>query len=132
MSIHAVRAADTVLDVLERYDLPQQASCIFHWFSGTSNDLARLRRLGCHMSINERMLATRRGREYARQMPLERLHLETDTPPQLDEIYHASDLEASLTRCVSALARVRGVDAGELEERLATASSKLLGLPCAH
>lgn len=132
VSIHAVRAADTVLDVLERYDLPQQATCIFHWFSGTSNDLARLRRLGCHMSINERMLATRRGREYTRQMPLERLHLETDAPPQLDEIYHASDLEASLTRCANALACIRGVDARELEERLATASSELLGLPCAH
>ena len=90
ISIHAVRSAGTVLDVLESHGLliPNSDSpvIIFHWFSGTSDELARARNAGCYFSVNERMLATKRGREYARQIPLDRLLLETDAPaePQAD------------------------------------------------
>lgn len=90
ISIHAVRSAGTVLDVLESYGLltpsPNSPAIIFHWFSGTSNEFDRARNAGCYFSVNERMLATKRGREYARQIPLDRLLLETDAPaePQAD------------------------------------------------
>ena len=90
ISIHAVRSAGTVLDALESYGLltpsPNSPAIIFHWFSGTSNEFVRARNAGCYFSVNERMLATKRGREYARQIPLDRLLLETDAPaePQAD------------------------------------------------
>lgn len=90
ISIHAVRSAGTVLDALESYGLltpsPNSPAIIFHWFSGTSNEFDRARNAGCYFSVNERMLATKRGREYARQIPLDRLLLETDAPaePQAD------------------------------------------------
>lgn len=90
ISIHAVRSAGTVLDVLESHGLlipiSDSPAIIFHWFSGTSDELARARNAGCYFSVNERMLATKRGREYARQIPLDRLLLETDAPaePQVD------------------------------------------------
>lgn len=90
ISIHAVRSAGTVLDVLESHGLliPNSDSpvIIFHWFSGTSDELVRARNAGCYFSVNERMLASKRGREYARQIPLDRLLLETDAPaePQVD------------------------------------------------
>lgn len=90
ISIHAVRSAGAVLDVLESHGLlipnPDSPAIIFHWFSGTSNELARARNANCYFSVNERMLATKRGREYARQIPLDRLLLETDAPaePQAD------------------------------------------------
>lgn len=129
MSIHAVRAAAEALDILERYGLHAQATCIFHWFSGTSDDLARARRLGCRFSINERMLATRRGREYARQMPLDRLLLETDAPERLDTSGSAQALDASLARALAELTRIRGIDAIELGTRIAHASLELLGMP---
>lgn len=90
ISIHAVRSAGTVLDALESYGLltpsPNSPAIIFHWFSGTSNEFVHARNAGCYFSVNERMLATKRGREYARQIPLDRLLLETDAPaePQAD------------------------------------------------
>ncbi len=90
ISIHAVRSAGTVLDALESHGLlipnPDSPVIIFHWFSGTSDELVRARNAGCYFSVNERMLATKRGREYARQIPLDRLLLETDAPaePQAD------------------------------------------------
>lgn len=128
LSIHAVRSADIALDILERYDMAGNATCIFHWFSGTSADFDRLRRLGCHISVNERMLASKRGREYARQMPLDRLHLETDAPPRLDEAYPAEELDRSLSRSLDALARIRGAEREELAAHIAQTSSRLLGM----
>ena len=90
ISIHAVRSAGTVLDALGSHELltpsPDSPAIIFHWFSGTSNEFVRARNAGCYFSVNERMLATKRGREYVRQIPLDRLLLETDAPaePQAD------------------------------------------------
>lgn len=90
ISIHAVRSAGAVLDVLESHGLltprPDSPVITFHWFSGTSDELVRASDAGCYFSVNERMLATKRGREYARQIPLDCLLLETDAPaePQAD------------------------------------------------
>lgn len=82
ISIHAVRSATAVLDVLERHRATHSNACILHWFSGSSQELARARELGCHFSVNPNMLATKRGRAYARQIPPERLLLETDLPDE--------------------------------------------------
>ena len=82
ISIHAVRSATAVLDVLERHRTTRSNACILHWFSGSSQELARARELGCHFSVNPNMLATKRGRAYVRQIPPERLLLETDLPEE--------------------------------------------------
>lgn len=100
ISIHAVRSAGTVLDVLESHGLlipnPDSPAIIFHWFSGASDELARARNAGCYFSVNERMLATKRGREYARQIPLDRLLLETDAPAESQADASARQLITSL------------------------------------
>ena len=82
ISIHAVRSATAVLDVLERHHATRSNACILHWFSGSSQELARARELGCHFSVNPNMLATKRGRAYVRQIPPGRLLLETDLPDE--------------------------------------------------
>lgn len=100
ISIHAVRSAGTVLDVLGSHELltpsPDSPAIIFHWFSGTSNEFVRARNAGCYFSVNERMLASKRGREYARQIPLDRLLLETDAPARLQADASAQQLITSL------------------------------------
>ena len=82
ISIHAVRSATVVLDVLERHNATHGNACILHWFSGSSQELVRARELGCHFSVNPNMLATKRGRAYVRQIPPGRLLLETDLPDE--------------------------------------------------
>lgn len=82
ISIHAVRSATAVLDVLERHNATHGNACILHWFSGSSQELARARELGCHFSVNPNMLATKRGRAYVQQIPLAQLLLETDLPEE--------------------------------------------------
>ena len=81
-SFHAVRGADVIMDMLEEYELLEDNTIIFHWFSGSSAQLKRARDLGCFFSVNAFMLQTKRGREYAKVIPLDRLLIETDLPEE--------------------------------------------------
>lgn len=110
LSIHSVRAAGLALDVLERTNALATCNCIFHWFSGTSDELHRAVKAGCWFSINEMMLRTRRGREYARQLPAGRLLLETDLPPGENVPFAAADIVASLDRTLEQLSAIRSCD----------------------
>lgn len=90
-SVHAVRAVSAVLDIWEEC-APAHAQLIIHWFSGTSDELTRLMRAGGFISVNPRMLESKRGRAYIRQVPSDRLLLETDLPEgdTLSAEYHYS------------------------------------------
>lgn len=125
ISLHAVRSAGACLDVLETTGAAARCHCVMHWFSGSSDELGRALRLGCSFSVGERMLGTRRGREYARQLPAARLLLETDLPDGAGQGVGAEGLLASLDRALTALAQVRGVDKNELAATL-TANARAL------
>ena len=119
ISIHAVRSAGAVLDVFESHGPlipnPDSPAIIFHWFSGTSDELVRARNAGCYFSVNERMLATQRGREYARQIPLDRLLLETDAPAEANTETSTQSLIRSLTRTSERIASLKNCDAECIE-----------------
>ncbi len=100
---------------------------IFHWFSGTSDDLTRALADGCYFSAGPRMLVSRRGREYARQIPLDRLLLETDMPSRAGEALPANVWHAELGNALSGIAQLKAIDRDLLTERLATTSAALLG-----
>ena len=110
LSIHSVRAAGLIMDVLEEYGCLRNCRCIFHWFTGSSDELNRAIRSGCMFSVNEMMLNTRRGREYARQIPEDRLLLETDLPPGEHIPFTAARILESLERTLDILKTIRGRD----------------------
>lgn len=126
LSIHAVRAATQVLDVLERAQATAQNACILHWFSGTSDELQRAMRLGCYFSVNARMLESKRGRAYVQAIPAGQLLLETDEPAEEGMPYDAAALVARLEGVLDTLAHLRCVDRVELAERIAATSAHLL------
>ena len=82
LSIHSVRATTEVLDILEHYDLPSNTTCIFHWFSGTHEELLRASRLGCYFSVNANMLRSKRAKSYIQTIPADHILLETDMPEE--------------------------------------------------
>lgn len=108
LSIHAVRAAGAVLDVLDETGAAARCRCVLHWFSGSSEELWRAARTGMWFSLGERGLATRRGREYARILPAERLLTETDLPARKGA-GSADEVGASLARALTALAEIRAM-----------------------
>lgn len=129
LSIHAVRAAGATLDILESSgllkDAPNSPATIFHWFSGTSDELVRARHAGSFFSINERMLATKRGREYARQIPLNRLLLETDAPAEPDAKTSARQLVDSLIRTSEIIATLKNCSAESVKSVVLENSSSI-------
>ena len=110
LSLHSVQAADLTLDILEKTGCLARCRCIFHWFTGSGTALTQAVKSGCYFSINEMMLNTRRGREYARQIPAERLLLETDLPPGEDVLFSAIEIAESLERTLEKINLIRGTD----------------------
>ena len=122
VTLHAVHAADAVLDILEHTHAIEACTCIFHWYSDTPEALQRAIHLGCFFSLGMRSLSTRRGREYARQIPLSQLVLETDEPAQ-NKPYQVEAMQAQLAQAATELARIKGE---EVEETLRVTSQHLL------
>lgn len=131
LSLHAVNAAAEVLDILEGTGCltstagGSPCSCILHWYSGPSDQLQRAVRLGCFFSINPRMLATRRGREYARILPADRLLLETDLPPSEGCRADPEEISRLLARTLADIEAIRGE---KLADRIAETSLAMLAL----
>lgn len=130
LSLHAVRSVSPILDMLNAHRLLEdpRITCIFHWFSGTSDELYRVRTTGSLISVNEHSLTTKRGREYARIMPIKQLLLETDAPPGLDSAYAVEALETSLTNTAQMIAVLRKLPVGIITEQTTANATLLLGL----
>lgn len=79
-SLHCVKAYPELFTCLEKSAALQNCTGIFHWFSGSSEHLRYAIQQGCYFSVSKRMLASKRGREYAKAIPENRLVLETDAP----------------------------------------------------
>ena len=125
LSLHAVRAAGTVLDALELAGTLASCACIFHWFSDSSDALQRAMRAGCYFSVGPLMLESKRGREYARQIPADRLLLETDAPPE-GHSYDVCAMQRQLAEACEAIAALRNTDPEALADRIAQTSKQLL------
>ena len=126
MSIHSSAAAMCTLDALDRTGCLDVCTCIFHWFSGSQEELTRAIESGCLFSVNERMLKTKRGSAYARAIPKNRLLIETDFPGKPGTTALAVDVAPRLERTMSLLTAARGDDERSLASAIAAASERIL------
>lgn len=129
VSIHCVKAEDELLDILGASGCAESCTCVLHSFGGSSEHLRAALDLGCLFSVGPRMLATKRGREYARVIPEASLLLETDYPEQDGAHARAQEIEETLEGVLRRLAEIRGCDASELGRSVFQRSASLLALP---
>lgn len=108
LSMHTVRSVDAVLDILEQTGAAQACIPIIHWFSGSSEELQRAIKLGCWFSVGEMSLKTKRGCEYAKVYPKDKLLTETDLPSSDHTDINALDIVGSLKRALFGLSEARG------------------------
>lgn len=80
LSMHAVKSCGDVLDILDHYQAFQHCACVFHWFSGSCDDLHRAVRNGAYFSVGTRMLQSKRTAEYLKLIPRALRLIETDFP----------------------------------------------------
>jgi len=80
LSVHSVRTASKVLDMIEEFLPRDRGQVVMHWFSGTRAEARRATELGCYFSINQVMLEKPKGQELVQSLPTNRLLTETDGP----------------------------------------------------
>lgn len=125
ISIHSVKAGHAVLDILEETGCLRGNRVVMHWFSDSDDALRRAIALGCWFSVGPRMLATKRGRQYVRLIPLEKLLLETDLPETPRSGITPAEWVGALEEAARTLAEIRQQP---LTPTLTATSQELLAL----
>lgn len=117
LSVHSVRTAQAVLDLLESAFDFERGRVILHWFTGPKALVRRAAELGCFFSVNAQMLRSENGRAIAKSIPLPRLLTETDSPFVLDHGAPATPLQVA--NVATTLAVVRGIERTVMQQQLA-------------
>lgn len=111
LTVHSVRSAPAVLDMVEAHLPPERGRIVLHWFTGSKGDARRAAALGCYFSINAEMTRTDRGRELIASLPRDRILTETDGPFTQVEGRPAEPSDAPVT--IAAMASVLGLSPDE-------------------
>jgi TatD DNase family protein len=128
--VHARDAFDDLFDILDAEGVP--ARTVIHCFTGTPEDAEGCLGRGCDVSIAGVITFKNAGslREAARLVPLERLHVETDSPFLAPVPFRGHANEPAYVAVVGAfLAELRGEDPALLREATAANTARLFALP---
>ena len=112
LTVHSVRAAAAVLDMIETSLSPARGRVVLHWFTGSRAEAQRATDLGCYFSVNSEMLRKGRHRELVATLPIDRLLTETDGPFTQRDGRPVKSSDISIT--VSELAHARGSEPSEI------------------
>ncbi len=124
LTIHSVRAARIVLDMLEEHLLPSRGRVVLHWFTGSDSDARRAVDLGCYFSVNAQMLRNERHRAMVAKLPLGQLLTETDGP--FTKIQERATIPGDVKYAVQDLARLREINADDLAAMIRANLARLL------
>jgi TatD DNase family protein len=80
ITVHSIRSAKAVLDLVEAHLPPERGKVVLHWFTGTKSEARRALELGCYFSINAKMLCNEKHASMVQTIPLDRMLTETDGP----------------------------------------------------
>ena len=113
VSVHSLKSANTVIDILREYKTQRSNKYIFHWFTGSIPQLEKVIELGCYFSINPRMLKTKSGIEVVKTVPISRMLLETDIPFTFT-VHYINEIEKELKRTVTMISDIVGFDVTDI------------------
>lgn len=81
LSVHSIRCASKILDLVERKLPREKGAVVLHWFTGTKAEAKRAIEAGCYFSINREMLKKEAHRATIKAaIPPNRILTETDGP----------------------------------------------------
>jgi TatD DNase family protein len=124
LTLHSVRAASAVIDMLEAHLLPSRGRAVLHWFTGSLAEARRASDLGCYFSINGEMLKKDNHRKLVQALPRDRILTETDGP-----FTRAGGRPAhpwDVNRTVENLAELLGVEMADLTRMIQSNLKTLL------
>lgn len=109
ITVHSIRSAKAVLDLVEAHLPPDRGKIVLHWFTGTKSEARRATLLGCYFSINHEMARTDRGHALIASLPIDRILTETDGP--FTKIDGRPAVPINVQTAISAIAKARSVSA---------------------
>lgn len=124
--LHAVKAYEPLLNLLEKSGATKKATFVFHWFQGSHDDFGRALSMGCFFSVGMRMLAQENGRLFAKAIPNELLLAETDNPPEEGMEWSVGQWVQEIDNTYKSLADACEKDTEEINRLLETNSTHLL------
>ena len=128
--VHARDAFDDLFGILKSEGVPPRT--VIHCFTGTPDDAEGCLDLGCDVSLSGVVTFKNAEslREAAKLVPLNRLHVETDSPFLAPVPYRGRPNEPSFVAVVGAyVAQLRDEDLELFKEATATNSARLFQLP---
>ena len=105
LTIHSVRSATKVLELIEKKFPQDRGKAVLHWFTGSKSEAKKAIELGCYFSVNFNMLNSARGQEIISMLPADRILTETDGP--FTKIHNTIAYPAEIMHTVKALAVAR-------------------------
>jgi TatD DNase family protein len=128
--IHAREAFDDLFEILTSEGVPQRT--VVHCFTGTPDDAQACLAIGADISVSG--IVTFKSaellREAVRAVPLERLHVETDSPFLAPVPYRGKANEPAFVTVVGEyVAELRGESFIEFREATRANTARLFGLP---
>lgn len=125
ITVHSIRSAKAVLDLVESNLPPERGKIVLHWFTGTKNEVRRALELGCYFSINAGMLGKERHAPMVQAIPLDRMLTETDGPFTLSG--DRPSQPADVAGVVEQLGGLHGLSASDMARIIRTNLRMLLG-----
>lgn len=114
VNVHTKAAEEDVLTALQRHEVRR---AIVHWYAGPVRTFRELLDHGCHFTVGVEVLCSEIIRDIAREIPADRLLLETDGPGAWRSLTGA-DEERALLDVQREVARVRDVPAKVLQDQV--------------
>jgi TatD DNase family protein len=127
LTVHSVRSAKIVLDLIDARLPSSQGTVVLHWFTGSKSDARRALALGCYFSINAAMLASDKGRALIAEIPLDRLLTETDGP--FTQVNGHPAYPANVALVIEQLAKLRTMPPHALAEAVISNLRRILREP---
>lgn len=117
LSIHCLKATDPLLHLLRDNRCPARGFHL-HAYSGSAEELAPFLELGAYVSFHDAQLQApaRKAPQALREIPLNRLLIETDAP---DTVPEASNRAEYLQAGYQTVARIRGITTSSLLKQIA-------------
>jgi TatD DNase family protein len=124
LTVHSVRSAPMVLDMVERHLPRDRGVVVLHWFTGSKAEARRATDLGCYFSVNAEMTRSNRSRALVADLPMDRLLTETDGPFTQINGRPTEPIDARVA--TEAIARVRNVTTDAIAKTVRTNLQTLL------
>lgn len=113
VSLHTKGAEEEIYNELERY---RYNKAIIHWYSGELDILDKFIQLGCYFTISVDVGYSKLTEEILREIPLERLLVETDGPTALEWVNGCYGYPSEVKNVVKKISNILNVDENKLKD----------------